>query len=83
MTTVITTKDPGTWTVMSASHLASLASSATAGQLDDVTNGATYYYVKDTPMPRWAKIFNDAGEQIGVRTSCAEIGHHLFFKDIA
>lgn len=39
----------------------------------DITNGATHYYAPSlTKCPEWAK----------GKTPCAEIGNHLFFKDI-
>jgi len=50
-----------------------VASDAIAGIIEDNTNGATYYYVKNSPQPTWA-----TGKE-----PCAEIGRHLFFKDIA
>lgn len=50
-----------------------IATSAVNGLIDDITNGATYYYVKGSPEPSWA---------VG-KTPCCVIGHHLFFNDIA
>lgn len=50
-----------------------IASTACASQLDDITNGATYYYLTNSPTPTWS---------IG-QTPCATIGVHLFFKNIA
>lgn len=39
----------------------------------DITNGATHYYAPAlVKCPKWAE----------GKTPCAEIGHHLFFKDI-
>ena len=39
----------------------------------DITNGATHYYApKVVKCPKWAE-----GKE-----PCAEIGHHLFFKEI-
>lgn len=52
---------------------AEIARHAIDGKTSDVTNGATYYYVKTSAMPKWA---------VG-KTPCATIGDHLFFKDIA
>lgn len=49
-----------------------IAEDAINGLLDDLTNGATYYYVTGSPEPKWA---------IG-HTPCAIIGHHQFYKDI-
>lgn len=41
--------------------------------LGDITNGATHYYApKVVKCPKWAE-----GKE-----PCAEIGHHLFFKEI-
>lgn len=45
---------------------------AVAGTLPDITDGATYYYAKGSPMPPWAQ----------GKTPCATIGKHLFFKEI-
>lgn len=50
-----------------------IAADAVDGYLQDITGGATYYYVKNSPMPTWAD----------GKTPCAAIGRHLFFKDIA
>ena len=50
-----------------------VAQDAIDGKLQDLTGGATYYYVKGSPEPAWA-----TGKE-----PCAIIGHHLFFKDIA
>ena len=50
-----------------------IATAACAGTLDDITNGATFYYVNGSPMPSWA---------VG-QTPCAQIGKHLFFSDIS
>lgn len=42
-------------------------------QREDITNGATHYYApKVVACPKWAK----------GKKPCAEIGNHLFFKDI-
>jgi len=49
-----------------------IAQQAYAGTLADITNGATSYYAKGTPEPKWA---------FG-KDTCAIIGKHLFFKDI-
>ena len=49
-----------------------IAQQACAGKLPDITNGATSYYAKGTPEPKWA---------FG-KDTCAVIGHHLFFSDI-
>lgn len=39
----------------------------------DITNGATHYYAHQiVKCPKWAE----------GKTPCAEIGNHLFFKDI-
>lgn len=50
-----------------------VAEDALNGLLEDNTNGATYYYVRGSKMPQWA---------FG-KDSCAVVGRHLFFKDIA
>ncbi len=50
-----------------------IATQAENDELEDITNGATHYFAKGTPMPRWA---------LG-KTPCAEIGKHLFFNDVA
>jgi N-acetylmuramoyl-L-alanine amidase len=44
-----------------------------AGTIVDITNGATHYFRIGTPIPAWAT----------GKASCAHIGNHLFFKDIA
>lgn len=50
-----------------------IAAEADAGKLQDITNGATHYFVtKMKNPPRWA-----AG-----RTPCAVIGSHSFYKDV-
>jgi N-acetylmuramoyl-L-alanine amidase len=49
-----------------------IAQQACDGTLPDVTSGATSYFAKGTPEPKWA-----AG-----KTPCAVIGAHLFFNDI-
>jgi len=48
-----------------------MATEAVQGALPDITDGATSYFAKGTPVPKWA---------LG-RRSCCEIGHHLFYKD--
>lgn len=50
-----------------------IAQAAAAGELTDITDGATYYYAMGSPCPRWA---------IG-KTPCAIIGKHRFFSNIA
>lgn len=50
-----------------------IAQTAIDGNLEDPTEGATYYYVKGSPEPAWAE----------EKTPCAIIGQHLFYKDIA
>lgn len=51
----------------------SLASSALAGTLQDITNGATYYFADSMPeYPSWA---------LG-HIPCARIAGQLFFNDI-
>ncbi len=50
-----------------------IAATACAGQLDDVTDGATYYFAKGSPEPAWAVD----------KSPCAKVGKHLFYKDIA
>ena len=46
---------------------------AMANSSADPSNGASHYYAKTLPLaPDWAK----------GKTPCAEIGAHLFFKDI-
>lgn len=50
-----------------------IASGLMAGTIEDITNCATHYYRIGSPTPAWA---------IG-KSSCAHIGHHIFFKDIA
>lgn len=49
-----------------------IASEAVNGSLTDITNGATYYYAKGSPEPKWA-----AG-----KSPCVIIGHHLFFNNV-
>ena len=49
-----------------------IARGAIDGSLPDITNGATSYYAKGTPEPKWA---------FG-KDSCAVVGRHLFFNDI-
>lgn len=49
-----------------------IAGKAVAGELEDITNGATHYYDKRIPTPDWAE-----GKE-----ACAAIGHHLFFNNI-
>ena len=49
-----------------------IAQQACGGTLEDITNGATSYYAKGSPEPKWA---------IG-KDPCAVIGHHLFYNDI-
>jgi spore germination cell wall hydrolase CwlJ-like protein len=48
-----------------------IARRAAAGLLDDPTRGATHYHNR-TVDPGWAQ----------GRTPCAEIGNHLFYKDL-
>jgi N-acetylmuramoyl-L-alanine amidase len=50
-----------------------IAGDAVNGILTDITDSATYYYVNGSPIPEWAE-----GEN-----PCANIGKHLFFKNIA
>lgn len=50
-----------------------IATEAVAGSLEDITDNATYYYVKGSPEPAWAVD----------KEPCAIIGRHLFYKDIA
>jgi N-acetylmuramoyl-L-alanine amidase len=50
-----------------------IATQAENDELDDITSGATHYYAKGTPMPKWA-----VGE-----TPCYLYGKHLFFNNIA
>jgi spore germination cell wall hydrolase CwlJ-like protein len=49
-----------------------IARRAVAGLLDDPTGGATHYHARGIE-PRWA---------VG-RSPCAEIGRHLFYREIA
>ena len=49
-----------------------IAQQACGGTLEDITNGATSYYAKGSPEPKWA---------IG-KEPCAVIGRHLFYSDI-
>ncbi len=49
-----------------------VATAAVAGNLPDITSGATFYYAKGSPMPNWAE----------GQTPCADIGKHLFFTNI-
>jgi len=49
-----------------------IATQAENDELDDITNGATHYYAKGSPMPKWA---------IG-KTPCLSLGNHLFFNAI-
>ena len=49
-----------------------IAQNASNGSLPDITDGATNYYAKGIPEPKWA-----AG-----KTPCAVIGNQLFFNDI-
>lgn len=53
----------------SACQIAQLACS---GQLTDSTDGATHYFDRRITTPHWAE----------GKTPCAEIGHHLFFKNV-
>ncbi len=48
-----------------------IARRALAGQLPDHTNGATHYHTKSV-QPRWAEHL----------VPCADIGHHLFYKEV-
>ncbi len=50
-----------------------IAGDAIGGLLEDITNGATYYYVRGSAEPEWAKD----------KEPCAYIGSHLFYKNIA
>lgn len=50
-----------------------IASDAINNILTDVTMGATYYYAIGSPTPVWAQGKN----------TCARVGKHLFFKNIA
>lgn len=50
-----------------------IARQAIAGELPDATNGATYYFAKGTPEPKWA---------FG-KDPCAAIGGQLFFNNIS
>ncbi|OWK42211.1 cell wall hydrolase [Fimbriiglobus ruber] len=49
-----------------------IASGVIDGSLPDITGGATSYFAKGTPEPKWA-----AG-----KNPCAVIGNHIFFNDI-
>lgn len=49
-----------------------IARKAVGGFLPDLTRGATFYYAKGTPAPKWAE-----GHE-----PCAAIGRHLFFNDV-
>lgn len=49
-----------------------IAQQAVSGQLVDITEGATSYYDKRMPVPpAWSLQM----------MRCAEIGHHIFFKE--
>lgn len=48
-----------------------LAARAMAGELEDFTNGATFYHTKAV-RPRWAMH----------KSPCYEVGNHLFYNDI-
>jgi N-acetylmuramoyl-L-alanine amidase len=48
-----------------------IARQAIAGNLPDATDGATSYYARGTPEPRWAS----------GKDACADIGKHIFFQD--
>jgi N-acetylmuramoyl-L-alanine amidase len=50
-----------------------IATDAENDELDDITNMATHYYAKGSPMPAWAQ----------GKTPCFECGKHLFFNDIS
>lgn len=50
-----------------------IAQDAANGILSDITEGATYYYVRGSEEPEWA---------VG-KIPCQSIGKHLFFKNIA
>jgi len=50
-----------------------IASDALDGYLQDLTNGATYYYVTGSVEPAWAY----------QHEPCAIIGRHQFYKNIA
>ena len=50
-----------------------IASDALIGGVEDNTNGATFYYAKGSPLPKWA---------FG-KDPCAIIGNHFFFSNIA
>jgi N-acetylmuramoyl-L-alanine amidase len=62
----VTTSDPV------FSMAVGIATEAENDQLDDITDGATHYYAKGSPMPEWAK----------GKTPCVVIGSHLFFNNI-
>ena len=47
------------------------AERAMAGELEDFTNGATFYHTKAV-RPRWAMH----------KSPCYEVGNHLFYNDI-
>jgi N-acetylmuramoyl-L-alanine amidase len=49
-----------------------IANEAIGGSLKDVTKGATHYYERHIPPPRWA---------VG-KSQCATVGNHLFFNDV-
>ena len=48
-----------------------LATDLVNGKCADITNGATHYHTKQI-MPKWAK----------GKLPCAEIGNHIFYKNI-
>ena len=48
-----------------------IAARAVSGALPDPTGGATHYHARDI-LPRWAE----------GKPACAEIGRHLFYRDI-
>jgi len=50
-----------------------IATLAENDELDDITDNATHYYAKGSPMPNWAVS----------KTPCKIIGEHLFFNNIA
>lgn len=50
-----------------------VAFDAANGLFEDNTGGATYYFAKGSPEPKWAVD----------KIPCASIGRHIFYKDIA
>ena len=72
----VTLDDP---TFQTAVRLATLA---VAGNLPDITDGATSYYREGTPVPVWIGPIKFGPNKGKAAVFTRQIGHHLFFKDV-